>query len=555
MSKFDKNAARRFFTLASLFFTSEVKFTAWGLVILLLTLSVVVNTLGFGMSYIGRDFMLALQLKDSNKFYQELIYYLLAFAAATPLVVAYTYTEQRLSLMWRRWLSLHILRRYLKNRAYYKLNLSRDIDNPDQRIEEDTRSFCAQSLTFTLILFNSLLQLYLYSSILWSISWILPVTAVAYATFGSLATYVLGRPLIGLNFAQLQKEADFRYKLVNIRDSAESIAFYHDEGKEFTRTRQRLKSALNNLLQVVNWNRNLQFFTTGYNYLLTVIPAVIVAPLVFEGRIQIADVIQAGAAFGVTINALSIVVNHFANLSVYAAVINRLGTFWEALNRIDQPYSVGSKIKIEKGKNLAFDSVTIMTPRREQMLVKNLSFTFDNRSLLLCGPSGSGKSSILRVVCGLWESGSGVITQPDLSHAMFLPQRPYAVLGPLRAQLLYGTKRNGILDRELIEVLKKVHLSEMLERLGGLDAVFDWPNVLGTGEQQRLAFARVLVGRPKLVFLDEATTAVDRSMEEELYSILPQYVERFVSTGNRATLSKFHDNVLELERGGSWRFS
>jgi putative ATP-binding cassette transporter len=555
MSKIDRNTARRFVSLALLFFTSEVKLLAWGLVILLLCLSLAVNSLGAGMSYIGRDFMLALQLRDSDQFYKQLIYYLLAFAAATPIVVAYTYTEQRLSLMWRRWLSLHILRRYLKNRAYYKLNLSGDIDNPDARIEEDTRAFCGQTLTFTLIIFNSFVQLCLWISILSSFTWVLPVTAVGYAVFGSLASYLLGRPLIGLNFAQLKKEADFRYKLVNIRDSAESIAFYHDEEREFTRTRQRLKSALNNLLLVINKNRNLLAFTTPYNYMLIVIPSVIVAPSIFEGRFQVADAIQAGVAFGVVINALSLIVNHFAGLSMFAAVINRLGTFWEALNRIDQPYTVGSRVKFEKGEVLTFDSVTITTPRREQMLVKDLSFTFEKRSLLICGPSGSGKSSILRVISGLWESGSGLVVRPDLSHAMFLPQRPYAVLGSLREQLLYGVKRTGYLDRELEEVLDKVHLTEMLERLGGLGAVFDWQNVLGTGEQQRLAFARVLLCRPKLLFMDEATTAIDRTMEDLIYSLLPEYVERYVSTGNRSTLEKFHDNVIELERGGSWKFS
>jgi putative ATP-binding cassette transporter len=555
MSRIDRHAVRRFFTLASLFFTSEVKWKAWGLVALLLGLSLAVNSLGAGMSYIGRDFMTALTLKNSDQFFKEMIYYLLAFAAATPVVVAYSYTEARLSLMWRRWLSHHILRRYFHNRAYYRLNLTGDIDNPDQRLEEDTRSFCAQSLTFSLILFNSCVQLFLYVSILWSISWLLPVTALAYATIGSLATYFLGRPLIPLNFSQLKKEADYRYKLVNIRDSAEAIALYHDEEKEFTRTRQRLKSALKNLLNVVNWNRNLQFFTTGYNYMLTVLPTVLVAPLYFDGRLEFGSVIQAGVAFGITINALSIVVNHFGNISVFAAVINRLGSFWEALNRAEEPFVTGPKITIEQGDHLEFRHVTIMTPRHEQVLIKDLSFSFKERSLLLCGPSGSGKSSILRVVAGLWDAGRGSVIKPNLSNALFLPQRPYAVLGSLRAQLLYGIRRAGFLDRELEEVLEILKLTDMLERVGGLNAVLDWPNILGTGEQQRLAFARVLLAKPDLVFLDEATTAIDRSMEQSLYTILPQYVKSYVSTGNPSTLTPFHEHVLTLESGGTWSYS
>jgi putative ATP-binding cassette transporter len=550
----DRNVIRRFITLTAPFFRSNIRWRAVAMVGLLLGLSLTINGIGVIMSYIGRDFMTALQTKDSPLFYWKLAEYLLAFVIATPIVVSYSYTEGRLSLLWQRWLSHHILARYFSDRAYYKLNLRGDIDNPDQRIEEDIRSFCSQSLAFCLIFFNSTVQLLLYVYVLGSISGVLLIAAVVYPIIGSVATYYLGRPLIGLEFAQLKKEADYRYKLINVRDSAESIAFYGREAREFTRTRQRLKSALNNRLQIVNWNRNLRFFTTGYNYILTVLPTVLVAPLFFAGQIEFGSVIQAGAAFGVVINALSIVVNHFSGLSVLAAAINRLGTFWEALEKANEPITLGERIKTTIGKDLTFKNVTILTPRREQALVRDLSFTFSGKSLLLSGPSGSGKSSILRGVAGLWETGSGRIVRPDLTDALFLPQRPYMVLGSLRSQLTYGIRGRVLLDREVLAALEKVRLTEMYNRVGGLDAVRDWPNILGTGEQQRLAFARLLLIKPSFAFLDEATTAMDRSIEQELYRILPNYVRRWVSIGSSADLAEFHEHILQLTGDGSWRY-
>jgi len=555
MSKpIDRSVIRRFITLAAPFFRSTMRWRAISLVVLLLSLSLTSNGVGVIMSYIGRDFMTALQTKDSSLFYWKLAEYLMAFAIATPIEVFYRYTEARLGLLWRRWLSHHILARYLSDRAYYKLNLRGDIDNPDQRIEEDVRSFCGQSLGFCLIFFNSTVQLFLYVYVLWSISGTLLVAAISYSIIGSVVTYFLGRPLIGLNFAQFKKEADYRYKLINVRDSAESIAFYGREPREFTRTRQRLKTALSNLLQIVKYNRNLGFFTVGYNWILTILPTVFVAPLFFAGQIEFGSIIQAGAAFGVVINALSLVVNHFSNLSVLAAVINRLGTFWEALEKASEPLISGERIKISTGRDLIFKSVTIWTPRREQALVKDLSFTFSGQSLLLSGPSGSGKSSILRSISGLWETGTGQIIRPDLTNALFLPQRPYMVLGSLRSQLTYGTRGEVLLDREIKAALDLVRLTEMFNRVGGLDAVQDWPSILGTGEQQRLAFARLLLIRPSIVFLDEATTAIDRSIEDELYKILPNYVSRWVSIGSATDLREYHDHTLQLLGDGTWRY-
>lgn len=552
--KVSRRSIRRFLNLARPFFVSEMRWKAWGLLVLLGIFSISVSGVNVLMSYVGRDFMTALSLKDRAEFLTQLYKYLLAFALATPVVVFYRYTEERLGLMWRRWFSHTVLRRYFANRAYYRIGWYGGIDNPDQRIEEDIRTFCVTTLSFLLIIFNSVIALFAFVGILWSISGYLVLTVVLYALFGSVTTYFLGRPLIGLNFAQLKKEADYRYKLVNVRDNSESIALYGAEHQEYSKVRHRLKVALQNLLEIINWNRNLNFFTTSYNYLVTILPTVVVAPLYLDGKIEFGVVTQAAFAFGHVLGALSIIVHNFGSISAFAAVITRLGSFWEVLDELDHRKDVkGPEIEFEAANSIRFSNVTIYTPSWDKQLVQDLSFELASGSLLITGPSGSGKSSILRVLTGVWTAGSGKVYRPDFSQSMFVPQRPYMVLGTFRSQFLYGIGRRGITDRELKTLIEVVGLDTTLNRIGGLEASLDWSNVLSTGEQQRLAVARLLLTRPEYAFLDEATTALEENAENSLYTLLAGTLRCYVSVGYRSSLARYHDRTLVLHGDGKWR--
>lgn len=504
----------------------------------------------------GRDFFDALTLKNAPRFYQELQRYLVAFVVASVVVALYRYAEERLALIWRRWLSLKLMGMYFGNRAYYRIGTESLIDNPDQRIEADIRSFTSQTLSFMLILMNSVIGLFLFIKVLWAISPPLTVIAIGYALFGSFMSYLLGRQLIWLNFTQLQREADYRYKLVNVRDNAESIALYHGERKEQTRARQLLSQALLNLRRIIGKNRNLNVFTNLYNYLIPVIPQVVVAPLYFSGEVTLGVVTQSTVAFAQTLGALSIIVTNFGSLTAFAAVINRLGGFFEVLEEVEwRKERAKGVIDYRHENRLAFHDVTILPPRGGRAVVTSLSFSLEaGQRLLICGPSGSGKSTILRAIAGLWNNGEGLITRPRLRTTLFVPQRPYMILGSFRNQLLYVKRRTGVSETVLWEALRAARLMATVERIGNLDVELDWPNVLSMGEQQRIAFARLFIVHPEFAFLDEATTAVEPAVQAEVYRQLAERVKSYVSVGHRDALAPFHDCVLQLNGDGKCVF-
>lgn len=549
MTSINRKGWKRLLRLASPFFFSEVRWKARGLLALLLALSVSIKAFDVVMSYIGRDFMTALSLREQDKFMTNLYYYLIAFGVAIPLSVFYRYTEERLALIWRRWFTHHTLESYFANKAYYRLGWYKKIDNPDQRIEEDIRSFTATSLSLFLIFLQSGIALFAFVGVLSSISWTLTVTAIGYAAVGSVVTFFLGRPLINLNFEQLRREADYRYKLIKVRDNSESIAFYRGETKEKTRVRQKLKDVLRNMLRIINRNRKLNFFTTGYNYLVIILPTIVVAPLYLRGEIEFGVVTQSAVAFSHVLNALSIIVTNFGSLSAYAAVVRRLGVFSEVLEEASAPKPSRN---VSDGPYVKLSHVTILTPDTSRTLINDLSVEVQSGGLLICGPSGCGKSSVLRVLAGLWDPKSGEITRPPLAESMYVPQRPYLVIGSLRNQLLYSESRSGFTDAELLEVLKQVDLEGMFHRVGGFEATVDWSATLSNGEQQRMGLARLMLAKPKYVFLDEATTAIDEKGEEKIYSQIRTFAKTVVSVGYRSNLQRFHDSVLELHGDSSW---
>ena len=501
------------------------------------------------------EFTSALAARDADRFWLAIRQSVVILIMAVPIYAFYYYIRDKLGLHWRRWLTRHFLGDYLSNRAYYELNGSAEIDNPDQRIAEDIATFTQRSLQFLLVLLGALLQLAAFSSVLWSISRELVIFLIVYALLGTFVTVrVFGRVLIGLNFTQLKREANFRFSLVRIRENAEAIAFYRGEMAESAQVWQRFSEAFSNFSQLIRVQLKLNLFQYGYSFLTIILPSAIIADRVLSGELEVGRAIQAAGAFAAILSALTVIVDHFENLSKFAAGIGRLDSFARLIASKKPGAVPQTRISFVTNTRLAIENLNLQTPDHGRTLIKNLSLNISpGQGVLIVGPSGCGKSSLLRALAGLWHAGSGRIIRPHSEQMLFLPQRPYMLLASLRRQLLYPQQQDSeIADKELLALLSRVNLPDLAARLGGLDAELDWAKVLSVGEQQRVAFARVLRAAPHYAILDEATSALDIANEENLYRDLAASGTTLVSVGHRPSILKYHTQVLELTGNGEW---
>lgn len=555
--------------LARPYWSSEDRWRARGLLaaVVLLNLSLVGMTVV--LTFWQRAFYNALEAKDSDAFMALLFtwhvteaegflpsFTIVAFSYILIAVYA-LYLRQALEIRWRRWLTEVYLTQWLDGRAYYRMALTDPVtDNPDQRIAEDAKLFVDDTLALGLGLMRSVVTLFSFVLVLWSLSGpitVLGVTipgymvwvALIYAVVGTWLAHLIGRPLIALNFNQQKVEADFRYALVRFRENVEGIALHGGEADEKRGLTQRFRALMENWWGIMTATKRLTLFTVGYAQVATIFPIVVAAPAYFAGRIPLGGLIQTSSAFGQVQDSLSWFVENYARLTEWRATVERLTGFTRAVAaaRAAEGGPVAAK---GDGSGLALQDVTLSLPDGRVLVTDARAEVAPGESVVVTGASGSGKSTLFRAIAGIWPFGSGHVALPATGRALFLPQRPYIPLGSLKRAVCYPEDEAGFTDAEVAAALEAAELGHLASRLHEVEP---WDRRLSGGEQQRLALARALLLKPNWLFLDEATASLDPGGEERLYARLKAALpgSAIISIAHRPAVAKFHDRGLRVE--------
>lgn len=526
------------------------------------------------LSFFNRDWFNAIQEKNEPAFWTQLltVFTPWAFVYVVSAVIEFV-VQSMLVIRWRRWLTRHFVGHWLDDHAHYRMTLTgAEADNPDQRIAEDVNRFIDGGsqgyglYSYSILLISTLSSLVSFSIVLWTLSgnYAFPGTdiripgflfwvALIYAAVGTLITHLIGRSLVSLAFHRQRVEADFRFSLARLREFSEQVALLNGEKAEKASLAQRFGAIIANYLQIVDRKKRLMAFTATYGQISPIIPYIFTAPFYFAGKITLGVMTQTASAFSRVEGALTFFVNYYNSLAEFRAVSDRLCSFDASIARAREAGSHGPRKIAGSGTEVALRDVSVALPDGRRIIGgANMRFTA-GESVLLSGPSGAGKSTLLRAVAGLWPHGDGAVHVPEGAHVMVAPQKPYIPHGPLRAAVTYPDPPDRHTDDEIVAALRKTRLEALADKLDVDDL---WSQRLSGGEQQRLALARALLAKPDWLFLDEATAAMDESLEAELYKMLDVELPgtTIVSIGHRSTLDVLHDRPVAMTPTGDGTF-
>ena len=548
--------------LTKSYWQSEEKKKAFFLLACIIGLTLAIVYMLVLLNRWNNSFYSALQNYQTEKIFDELFHFTyLAFTYIVLAVYSY-YLQQVLILNWRRWLTERFIEIWLKNKTYYHLQMfGKDTDNPDQRISEDVRLFVEMTLSFGVGLLKSVTTLASFVVILyelsgplkftlfghnWEISGYLFWAAFFYSILGTWVTHLVGRKLVKLNFIQQRYEADFRFSMIRLRESSESVAFYRGEAQEGKVFKERFNLLLENFWKIVTKQKQLVWLNSGYSQIAIIFPFVAAMNRYLAKEFTLGGLMQVASAFGRVQDSLSYFADTYASLATWQSVVMRLTYFGRHMQEVSKDAERFNLERFVVGGEVSAENMQVDLPDGTPLL-QNINFTLKPGSnVLIKGVSGSGKSTLLRAIAGIWPFVNGKISMPEQNALMFIPQKPYLPLGSLREALLYpGTK--PLNDAEIIALMEMCQIGYLQDKL---DVVADWSHVLSVGEQQRLAFVRAHIQQPAWLFLDEATSALDEDTEAKMYTLVGERLPNttIVSIGHRSTLNKYHELVLQLDK-------